>query len=123
MLEFQEKKRIRKIIYSKKILVFLGIVLLVLLNATAKAYMKNRETAKNKEISEIEMNELKSKETELVTQIDKLKTDRGVEEEIRKKFRVVKGDEDVVIIVEDAKPTSTEKEGGFLGAIKRFFRF
>lgn len=59
---------------------------------------------------------LKGREAELVFEIDRLETARGVEEEIRKKYSVVKPGEEMVVVVDAPEPLvdNTEDEPGFL---------
>lgn len=55
-----------------------------------------------------ENNELKNREKMLTSEIERLKTKDGIEEEIRNKFNVAKPGEHLVVIVDDA---STSKSG------------
>lgn len=87
---------------------------------------KERETNKNK-ISELnKIEELKKHQANLSKEIDKLNTEKGIEESIRDKFQVVKPGEKMVIIVDENAKENVELEEkpsdhSFLGYIKRLF--
>ena len=127
MLEFQEKKKIRRLLYSRYTSVFLAVILVFLANATYNMYQKARDTSKNKNDALFGKNALETKQTELELYLEQLKTDRGIEEEIRKKYRVVKDGESVIIVVDDKKEvagTTTEQSGfePLFRRIKNLFR-
>ena len=72
---------------------------------------------------------LQSKEQNLQANIDDLKTERGVEEVIRDKFRVVKEGEDIIVIPDASMADTNEfvataspkKQNGFLRFLKEWF--
>ena len=108
MLEFQEKKRLRNILYSKITLIALFIILIFIARATFSVYHKQKTSKGNLNKAQEEIAELKKREKMLNYEIDRLKTERGAEEEIRKKFMVGKLGEQVIVIVDDDK---TNKNG------------
>jgi len=55
-----------------------------------------------------ENTELQNREKMLSSEIDRLKTKDGIEEEIRNKFNVVKPGEHLVVIVNDASTSKNE---------------
>lgn len=103
MLEFQEKKKLRNILYSKVTLIALFVVLIFIARATFSVYYKQKVSGENLSKVKEEVAELKKREKMLNSEIDRLKTDKGTEEEIRKKFMVGKAGEQVIIIVDDDK--------------------
>ncbi len=112
MLEFQEKKKLRKILYSKTMLVAVFAILFFIAKATLGVYYKQKASGANLAKAREEIAELKKREKTLNSEIDHLNTDSGVEEEIRKKFMVGKEGEQVIVIVDDAKASNTEKIDG-----------
>ena len=107
MLEFQEKRKIRNILYSKITLVILIGLLIVVGSATLNIYDKQKESEEFKlKVSE-EFNKLEKRELELQASIEKLQTNRGIEEEIRERFGVILPDEEVIVVVE---PREEEKD-------------
>lgn len=107
MKKFQQKRKLKKIMYSSGMLIILILVALFLFNSTWDVYQKAKETADNKEFVRIELERLKEQERYLLDQINRLSTERGIEEEVRNKFNVSKENENVIIIVEE----SAEEEG------------
>ena len=108
MLEFQEKKKLRNILYSKITLIAIFVVLVFVVRATFSIYHKQKVSGENLSKAREEIAELEKREKMLNSEIDRLKTDKGTEEEIRKKFMVGKAGEQVIVIVDDNK---TNKNG------------
>lgn len=100
MLDFQQKKKLRKAMYSKVVLFILSISALFLGNATWNVYQKYSEARQNEEIVSNEIQKLQERESDLSVDIARLNTERGVEEELRKRFGVAKKGEEVMVIVE-----------------------
>lgn len=116
MLEFNKKKKLRKIIYSPLILIVLAIFFLILSRAVWGVYHKSKLSYQNLLRDQSELVKLAAREKSLAASLDYLKTEQGIESEIRTKFRAVKDDEKLAVIVEDEKPvpastTSSEKRG------------
>src|SRR3989338_526258 len=108
MLEFQEKKKLRNILYSKITLIAIFVILVFVARATFSVYYKQKVSGENLSKAREEITELEKREKMLNSEIDRLKTDKGTEEEIRKKFMVGKAGEEVIVIVDDNK---TNKNG------------
>jgi cell division protein FtsB len=106
MLEFRKKKRIRKIIYSPITLIFLCIAFAIIVKGLWGVYQKEKISAMNLDREEREYQRLSSREKNLADSINYLKTDEGVENEIRTKFRAVKNDERVAVIIDDDSSTT-----------------
>lgn len=111
MLEFQEKKKLRDILYSKITLVAIFIVLILIARANLNIYYKQKVSEKNLTKAKEELAGLKKREEMLSFEINRLKTDKGAEEEIRKKFMVGKIGEQVIIIVSDDKSNKNSVDG------------
>jgi cell division protein FtsB len=107
MREFQAKKRARKILYSKGVIFAMLAITLFMLHATWNLFKKERESAANVVQANKELDKLESRQQVLDTEIKRLSTDEGVEEEIRSKFSVSKEGEHLLVIVDNA--TSTEQ--------------
>lgn len=118
MKEFQERGKVKRKKRSKLLLLFMLLVLIFLVKGTFSAYTKERN-------SRIEVERvLKEKETldkryqVMSEQSDALKSNIGVESEIRNKFDVVKEGEGVIVIVDKDVPIIEEDKRGVL---KRFW--
>jgi cell division protein FtsB len=120
MLEFKKKQKFRKILYSK----FSILILLVLLFFAAKGafevYQKVRVSEGHLNLVEGQYASLEARKNSIETKINKLDTELGVEEEIRKKFNVVKEGEKVVILIDDEEEKAPEPEEE-VGKIKGFW--
>lgn len=99
MLEFQEKRRIKKILYSPPVVLLLVIFLGICLKGVWGVYQKSAYAKENLERVSDSYNNLQDRERILNQEIDYLKTSGGKEEEMRERFGLAKPDEDVVIIV------------------------
>ncbi len=99
MLDFKTKRKIKDILYSRVAIGLLGIIFIFFANSALSVYKKARFASDNKEMAENSLNKLKAREKFFSHKIDILKTPRGVEEEIRGKFGLVKKGEEVVVVV------------------------
>ncbi len=96
---FKKKKNYKKVIYSPFVLFFLFLILLILLKAVWGVYKKEQISAQYLQKEQEQLAAVSSREKELASSIDYLKTDQGIEAEIRSKFRVVREGESVAVIV------------------------
>lgn len=117
MREFQEKRKLRRFLYSKKTLFLLFFVLAFLVFSTVKVYLKTRSALSKSEETEKELTELKKRKAELEKDVERLQTESGVEEEVRQKLDVQKPGEKVAVIIEknqeNDKMNSEEGRGNF----------
>jgi cell division protein FtsB len=104
---FQVNKAKRKIIYDRLILLVLLIVLIVVGRGVWLLWVKNKLARDNLISSEAHLSQLEKRREMLEIKLTKLETPRGVEEEIRTNFSVVKPGEKVINIVNPDKSTST----------------
>lgn len=101
-----KKKNYKKFIYSPFTLFLLFLVLLVLFRALWGVYTKEQTSAQYLQKEQEQLASVISRQKELAQSVDYLKTDAGVEAEIRSKFRVVREGESVAVIIDnDASAT------------------
>ncbi len=122
MLEFQDKKRFRRILYSRVVFALVLMSGLFVGKATFDMYRSDNLTAEKRRIAEDELMAVRGRESLLRAQIISLKTERGVEEELREKFRVVKNGEGVIIVVDQEKKEATTTKSGFANYFKWFLK-
>ena len=108
MLEFQEKRKIKRFFYSKVVLVCLLILIFLLLKMVWSVYEKQALTKDNLAKTATSFEGLQEREKMLSSSIDKLKTDSGIEQEIREKYGLVKPGEEVIVVVDGEDSTSSE---------------
>ncbi len=126
MSEFNRKNKYN-FWHSPLMLILLFCILILFIYNIIGLIEKERETAKKKNIILYNIEILRNRESTLNTDINKLKTEDGIEETIRDKYQVVKEGEKMVTIVDEEKKNNVEVEApvedsSFLGWIKRFFK-
>jgi cell division protein FtsB len=118
MREFQEKQKIRKRVYSRTSIIALLILCILIGKGLAGVYAKEKDSRLEVERLVKQKKEVEEKLAMVSTQADRLKTDTGIEYEIRNKFDVVKEGEEVIVVVDkELPPPPEEKEG----VMKRFW--
>ena len=99
MFDFYEKRKLRRFLYSKIVSVFPIVIALALAYSVVGVYKKQRETRLIKEERARELALLSEREQALEEELERLSTERGIEEEIRSKFEVGREGEVAVILV------------------------
>lgn len=103
MKEFERKRKVKSILYSRTSIFILCVILFLLARATWKVAKKEHVAQQNLQKVEDETARLDEREAQLRQRIGYLETDEGIEAEIRQKFRAVKADEHVAIIVREER--------------------
>lgn len=109
MRSFQKRGKLRQVMQSKLFLIFLGVVIIVFSFSIFSFMNKMEETVKNKKIIEDKIAELEKSKEKLNSDITKLKTESGIEENIREKFGLAKEGENMILIVDDKNSPQTQK--------------
>lgn len=121
MTNFQQKRQFKKIIYSKISFIILFILVFFLGKSTFDIYKKSKLSSDNYNEVKKNYDNLENRKNMLESEINKLKTDYGIEEEIRSKFNVAKSGEIVVRIVNSSSSISTNTDNskkGFWSKLK-----
>ena len=103
MREFQKKKFITQLLYSKITIGILFILLFFTMSAAWGVYEKYSETKDKRYIAQSAYDKLETRENNIKNELELLKTDRGVEEKIRAEFGFVKEGEEVIVIIDPHK--------------------
>src|SRR3989344_5000669 len=103
MFDFYERRKFRRILYSNGALVVLLVITIVLSRGVYNIYIKERETTRITAEKEAKLKSLAKREAALSTELNRLATDRGVEEELRQKYDVAKPGEHVIVLAEAPK--------------------
>lgn len=101
MLEFQEKRKFKKFLYCRLTSIFLLILVILILKGVWEVYEKQHYTKDNLTRVASDLQNLKERELMLSSEIQRLKTENGKEQEVREKFGLVRPGEEVIIIVDD----------------------
>ena len=104
---FQANKTGRQIIYDRLILLALLLVFLVVSRGVWLLWNKNAIARDNLISSEVHLKQLEERKRMLESKLSKIQTPRGLEEEIRTNFSVVKPGEKVINIIDPNKATIT----------------
>lgn len=110
MRNFQKNGRLKHLMQSKTFLIFFGIIIIIFFHSMFGFVGKMEETIKNKKIVEDKIIELEKSKEKLNSDIVKLKTDKGIEENIREKFGLVKEGENMILVVEDKNLKKEQRE-------------
>lgn len=121
MIPFQERKKLRKILYAKATLGVLFVLSVIVARGAWQVYQKAAIARAERVEAERSLGELVSRTKGLEESIDRLKSERGVEEEIRQKFTVARSGEEVVIVVDETSKKG--KNGASDGTIASWMKF
>ncbi len=124
MADFQQKRKIKKAVYSKISLVILLVIIIPLAHATYGIYQKEQLSSVNFNSAKKEYDDLKAREDMLNSEIGRLQTDEGIEEDIRNKFSVAKPGEQVIVIFDKEGTSSVEnhQKESFWQKLVSFFK-
>ena len=124
MLDFHEKRKLKNIVYSKPTAAVLFVLAILLSMSVFERYKAERETAAKRAERAAELAELESRAAVLDAHVQRLQSDRGIEEEIRDRFEVARQGEEVVVIVgaadepeDTTTPVHTEEVPGFFSRL------
>lgn len=108
MLSAIEKRRIKKLVYSKVTLIVLIIILLLLARGTWDVYKKAEYANENKNRATEELTTLREREAFLQEELRDLQSARGREAELRKRFDVGREGEHLIVLVDTLAPEESE---------------
>ncbi len=123
MREFQERRKLRRIIFSRFAFSLLAIILVFLTYSTVKIYLRSQQAKEVNEMVKKEVEDLKNRKSELEATVKRLQTEAGIEEEIRSKFPVQKPDEKMVMIVEGETKSDNLTANSSLGFFQKIWGF
>ncbi|MEI6057369.1 MAG: septum formation initiator family protein [bacterium] len=124
MLEFQQKRKLRKILYSPISLIALAVVAVVLVRGAWNVYEKESASRNYLDQARTELTKVTATQQDLAASVAALQTQQGVEADIRHKFRVVKPGEQIAVIVDNSASDSTPvatSTSGFWAWVTHFF--
>ncbi|MBX4189032.1 septum formation initiator family protein [Candidatus Parcubacteria bacterium] len=108
MRELQKRQRIKQRLYSTPALVVFVVFTLFLARGAVGIMLKERQSAADVLALEAKSIALSEEERRLNTEINKLKTEEGINEEIKQKFNVSAAGERVAVIVDSSKSSSSD---------------
>lgn len=126
--EDRRKKRRQETIKRRVILLVLVILVVLLSRSTWGVFEKNRRAGDSRSEQLKQLQDLTKRRDELQAQVDRLDTDRGLEEALRTSFPVAADGEGVVVVTEEVSKEEKEaavletKNPSFFQRIKNFFQ-
>lgn len=93
--------------------VVLLIVVAIAVRGVWGVYKKEQESRILRIEAEAKLADLRQREAELRSDISVLRTDRGVEEQLRERYDLAKDDEGVVVIIEPPAPPEEPRPSAF----------
>ena len=121
MKKFQEKQIIKSRLYSAPSIIFLFIILILAINGSKNIWVKYFESKENADQTYRQLVELQNRQGALEEKTERLKSEEGIEEEVREKFNVLRPGEKVLVIKEEEKPKVEEES--WWGRFKEKFGF
>lgn len=119
MLEFYEKRKLKRRLYSWPIIALLALPVGYSVFVAWHAYLRERVAHANMLAAVAELERLKEREVTLGKEIDRLSSNRGVEQELRDKYEIGKPGERMIVLVNKEKE---QKESSPPIKEKSFFR-
>ena len=124
MREFKERQVVYRLIHSRAVLFLLIVVIVFLLKTVFGVYLKFKDSRAHRYAVQNELTELKRRADSLSREVERLGTEKGIEEEIRRQFSMVKEGEGVAIIVDNQSEDEVQSVGegrGFWLRVKGWF--
>ena len=107
MRELEQKRRYKKYLYTPVTMVVLIVLIGFLARGVISAREKQELSRERLERAKTEAQELYAKYASTTREVEFLKTDEGVDAELRLKYRLVREGEGVAVIVDDAQKSAT----------------
>lgn len=102
MKDFRTRKKQKgNFLHSWVAILFLGFLLGIFIKSTYASFVKKSQAEQERVRYNERLEELQNKRDDLEAKIESLNTERGREEEFRKRFNVVKEGETMIRIVEE----------------------
>ena len=119
-----KRKNWRRTIAAKPVLLVMVILIFLLGQGVVNVYKKN-EQAKDKVNKVLKQKEVLQKDYDaLKKEMDTIKTNFGVEAELRRKFDIAKEGEELIVIVDVEKEIETvEEKKTWWGSVKEVFGY
>ena len=119
MYRFEQRRDPTRLMWRRLWTIVLLIIVAIAARGVWGVYKKAQESHQLRVEAEAKLSDLKQREAELQSDISVLRTDRGVEEELRERYDLAKDHEGVVVIVDppapppEPRPTTFQKFKGW----------
>ena len=113
MVQFSHKRDPMRLMWRRLLaLVLLGLVAFAV-QGVWSVYKKAQDSGNLKMEAQAKLDDLKKRELELRTDISNLRSDRGIEAELRERYNLAAAGESVIIIVDPPAPPPQPKPTPF----------
>lgn len=118
-VDFHEKRRARRLLYSPLTLLVLAALIAVAGYNAWDMYGKSRRAREALTKTNAAYGELATRQAFLDRELARLSTDEGVEAEIRERFGVAKAGEEVIVVLsEEESPAPSAQKPSFWSKVK-----
>ncbi len=124
MRDFERKRRTKKILESPLVLILIAVLLVFLAKGTWNLYQKSKGSESDLNLAKERLSRLEERKDKLAGAINSLRTETGMEGEIRDRLQMAREGEKEIVIVDDesaTKKVESESKSGFLQKIWDFF--
>lgn len=101
MLDFRERTLFRRILYARPTIAVLLVVTALVFRGVWGMYEKKHEAEARRDSAKMELAKQEERLLELKNDLASLSSERGLEEEIRKRFMVAKEGEGMIVITRE----------------------
>ncbi len=124
MLDFQQKRKFKKVLYSRITIFCLFIFVIFIAHSTYDIFIKEKSSMGDLSSVKKDYSDLDKRRSTLQTEISKLQTEEGIEADIRDKYSVAKPGETVISIVDNSASTTnnTQTEESFWQRVLNWFK-
>jgi cell division protein FtsB len=123
MREFEKKRKIRKIIYSKFVILLLVLLLFILARGVWGVYLRSRTSSERESQSQETLQILESKKDSLSQEVEFLESELGIEGRLRSFYSLGREGEEVIFIIDETEELIIEeKPMGFMDKTMSWFR-
>lgn len=102
MLPFQERKKFRKILYSKASILVLLVALVLVSRGAWQVHEKAVIARTERDESARVLADLQDRNKALEASLTHLKSTQGIEDEVRQKYAVARPGEEIVVVVDES---------------------
>ena len=113
MVQYNQRKDPMRVMWRRLLALVLVIFVAVAARGVWSVYQKAQDSGNLKIEAQAKLDDLKKRELELRTDISSLRSDRGIEAELRERYNLAAAGESVIIIVDPPQTPPEPKSSPF----------
>ncbi len=114
MFDFYEKRKLRGILFSRPVAVFIFLLAVVLSWSAYGRFIAAQETSTKRQDKVSELSKLKERAAVIEAKVNHLESNQGMERALREEFDVAKQGEEVIVVVDGQATSSKNAENPVL---------